>query len=156
MKAKWIALLARRIRNGAIGDSHGPCLSLGKGLSDRCIYSNFVCNCRGNDILRRYHFHSADCRSAGRNFARKKLTETRVQNRARARRESRGEGMPTIPRAENFSRDTHTLRSGRSDLLMRWIAPPCSVADAKKGYRRRRERKGDRDSSVCRPDASQE
>lgn len=139
MKAKWIALLALRIRNGAIEDSNNRA-SRWKRIIETFMYSNFVHNCRVmksfGDII--FILRIADCED--QEFCRKiELAETRMQNRAR--RESRRRNAGDLARRGFKPRRTY-IKKQESDLLIRWIVPHYAASDAKKGYRRRSKERG--------------
>lgn len=134
MKAKWIALLARCIRNGAIGDSNSR-TSRSKKSYRIIIHSNFIYNCRVlisfSDVIFVPRIADRGSRILPKSW--------KTQNaKSRAERKLKKE-------CRRFRRE---FQSGRrtyikkSVLLIWWIASLCNIRRAKKEYRRRRIEKG--------------
>lgn len=154
MKAKWIALLARRIRNGARSEIQTTALLAVKELSEHsCVQITYIAvgiMISFGDTI--FILRIADCEASG--ILSKSPSWQKPECRIADGEKVEG-GMLVISRAEDFKPRRAYIKKQESDLLIRWIAPHHAVSDAKKEYRRRRkERRGLR-FSICRPDTSQ-
>lgn len=151
MKAKWIALLARRICNGAIEnpDNRVPwCKTNYRAI----IFPNFVYNCEVTISFDVIPYSFCWLAISNQEFCRKlELTETRMQNRTL--RESWKKNADDLTRREFKSRYAY-IKKQESDLLIRWIAASCSIRREEKISPEEKKR-GDWDSAYSWPDTSQ-